>query len=101
MKIRGFGHLKTQVFTINTSKTVGFEGSHGVSNTNTFLPRSHPTRSVSAGGCRIPPWEVARVEVEVAEAPVPGKADGCRFGPDVGGVEVRYRISWVGWLFHP
>ena len=41
------------------------------------------------------------MEVEVAEAPVPGKADGCRFGPDVGGVEVRYRISWVGWLFHP
>ena len=34
------------------------------------------------------------MEVEVAEAPVPGKqAEGCRFGPDVGGVEVRYRIS--------
>ena len=46
-----------------------------------------------------PPWEVARVEVEVAEARVPGKqgAKGCRLRTSFG---VRYRISWVGWLFH-
>ena len=29
MKNKGFGHLKTRLFTIKTSKNVGFEG-HGI-----------------------------------------------------------------------
>ena len=99
MKNRGLGHLKTQVFTINTSKNVGFEGSHGVSiqHPPSFPgPRSHgPTRLEDAESHlgRLRRW---RSRWRRRRCLASG-ANGCRLRTSFG---VRYRISWVGWLFH-